>query len=120
MRSWLLRIVANDAKNAVRSAARRRGREERFGALRPAPPPTATRSASRWPPGARSADAARLLAALPERDREVLALPVRRRASPRPRRRRSLGVPVGTVKSRAARALGQARGCSRSTEVRRG
>ena len=33
VRSWLLRIVANHAKNALRSTARRRGREDRFAVL---------------------------------------------------------------------------------------
>ena len=35
VRSWLLRIVANDAKNAVRAKVRRLGREERYEAARP-------------------------------------------------------------------------------------
>ena len=35
VRSWLLRIVANHAKNAVRSSARRRGREDRSADPRP-------------------------------------------------------------------------------------
>ena len=34
VRSWLLRIVANDARNVVRAHTRRHRREERFGALR--------------------------------------------------------------------------------------
>src|SRR5688500_12846121 len=34
VRAWLLRIVANDARNSVRARSRRHRREERFGALR--------------------------------------------------------------------------------------
>jgi len=107
VRAWLLRIVANDAKNAVRTIARRDRRDLRYEtgerALRIAGAPGV--------PSVDRHEQRRLLAALaslPERDREVLAhrfvagLSEHETAA-------VLGVAVGTVKSRTARALERAR-----------
>jgi RNA polymerase sigma-70 factor (ECF subfamily) len=113
VRSWLLRIVANDAKNAVRSRVRRRGREGRYETLRlvaPAADPVGERVAV----DAESAALLRLLVELDERDREVLACRFVAGLS-EPETAATLGVPVGTVKSRTARALERAR--SRMEEV---
>ena len=97
-RPWLLTIVANEARNRVRSRRRREGLAERAaGELAwqapaadfPAPADGALREA---------------LAALPERDRSVLAcryvldLGEQETAA-------VLGIARGTVKSRTARAL---------------
>ena len=107
VRSWLLRIVANDAKNAVRASVRRLGREERYEALRRMSPPAD-------PVGERvavDAESAVLLDAagrLDERDREVLACRFVVGLS-EPETAATLGVPLGTVKSRTARALSRAR-----------
>ena len=102
VRSWLLRIVANDAKNSVRASVRRLGREDRYVATLRAAPVTD-------PVGERiavDAEAARLLeqlATLDERDREVLACRFVVGLS-EPETAATLGVPVGTVKSRTAGA----------------
>ena len=107
VRSWLLRIVANHAKNALRSRARRRGREGRFALLDRAP-------TDADPVGQPVVDRAEvsgllgMLAALPEHDREVLALRFVAGLSEADTAS-TLGVPVGTVKSRASRALVHAR-----------
>jgi RNA polymerase sigma-70 factor (ECF subfamily) len=108
VRSWLLRIVANDAKNVVRARVRRIGREERYELLH------------RPVDGARDvvgdeiagrAEAARLLALLgrlDDRDREILACRFVAGLSEADTAA-ALAIPVGTVKSRASRALGRAR-----------
>ena len=118
VRAWLLRIVANHAKNALRAGARRRGREDRFVALaRPA--------AGEDPVGehvAADTDTTGLLAvlaALPERDREVLACRFVAGLS-EAETATALGVPVGTVKSRASRALVHARDVLEIREAARG
>ena len=107
VRSWLLRIVANHAKNALRSSARRRGREDRFAVLDraradadPVSQPIVDRAEVNSLLG--------MLTALPERDREVLALRFVAGLSEADTAT-TLGVPVGTVKSRASRALAHAR-----------
>ena len=71
VRSWLLRIVANDARNAVRAHARRHRREERFGALREAGDGDPVGDAVAGDDEARALLA--LLGRLDERDRAVLA-----------------------------------------------
>lgn len=106
VRSWLLRIVANDARNAVRARSRRHRREERFRALREvtAGDPVGDEVAGD--------DEARamivLLGRLEERDRAVLACRFVAGLSER-ETAVALDLPAGTVKSRTARALERAR-----------
>jgi len=107
VRSWLLRTVANEAKNACRARGRRTRREERFERLR-----LVTAHPADVADDLVTADEAgqilRALRALSLADREVLGcrfvagLSEQETAS-------TLGVPVGTVKSRTARALSRAR-----------
>jgi RNA polymerase sigma-70 factor (ECF subfamily) len=107
VRSWLLRIVANDAKNAIRTRVRRLGREERYDNLHRG-------SGAADVVGEQVADrdeSARLLAVLTRldhRDREILACRFVAGLSEGDTAT-TLGIPIGTVKSRAARALGRAR-----------
>ena len=107
VRAWMLRIVANDAKNAVRARGRRHGREQRYEALRHG-------AAGADPVGEHVVDADEvermlaLLGLLGERDRSVLACRFVAGLS-EPETAATLGVPLGTVKSRTARALARAR-----------
>ncbi len=100
-RPWLLKIVTNQAKNRLRSAGRRHGLALRAGALDHQPDP--------GPDERAIADEGRrtLLAAieqLSEKDREIIAyryfldLSVSETAG-------SLGIAMGTAKSRLSRAL---------------
>ena len=108
-RPWLLRIVANEARNRVRSRGRRQQVELRLaGSFRPggaAPSPEAATVAAE--------DTKRLLRfvnELSEEDRLVIAhryfleLSGEETAA-------ALGIPEGTVKSRLSRALGRLRAC---------
>ena len=106
VRSWLLRIVANDARNAVRARARRRQREERFGALREVGGGDPVGDAVALDDEARAL--LDLLGRLDERDRAVLACRFVAGLSEQ-ETAVALAVPVGTVKSRTARALERAR-----------
>ena len=117
VRSWMLRIVANHAKNALRSGSRRRGREERFGSLQPAAPldPVGDDVSS----ATDAASMLAMLAALSVRDRQVLACRFVAGLS-EAETAATLRIPVGTVKSRAARALDRARGLLALAEVARG
>jgi RNA polymerase sigma-70 factor (ECF subfamily) len=117
VRSWLLRIVANRAKNAIRASSRRRHREDRSVGLE--------RQRVTDPVGdevAGDRDAAAQLAALtalPTRDREVLA--ARYLAGLTEAETAALlDVPVGTVKSRSSRALAHARALLELGEVSHG
>lgn len=112
VRSWLLRVVANQAKNHRRSSMRRLHREHRNSAL--------DISLVDDPAGAavRSAELAAVAVAitrLPAADREVLGcryfadLGEAEAAA-------VLGVPVGTIKSRTSRALERLRVQLRSNE----
>ena len=101
-RPWLLAIVANEARNRVRSRKRREGLAERAGRSWPG---------SRPPPSMPAPTDGRLreaLAELPERDRSVIAcrfvldLGEQETAA-------VLGIARGTVKSRTARALDRLR-----------
>jgi RNA polymerase sigma-70 factor (ECF subfamily) len=107
VRSWLLRIVANEAKNEIRGRSRRRLREQRHERLRlvaAEADPVGDRVAA----DTEAATVLGLLGRLDERDREVLAcrfvagLGEAETAA-------TLDVPLGTVKSRTARALTRAR-----------
>ena len=108
VRSWLLRIVANEAKNEVRGRS-----------ATPAPGAWVTSgcdsaTADGDPVGDRvaaqveAADVLGLLGRLDERDREVLACRFVAGLS-EAETAATLGVPAGTVKSRTARALERAR-----------
>lgn len=117
VRSWLLRIVANTAKNSIRSQARRHRREDRSMAL--------DRRHDDDPVGDAATgaeDAASQLAALrtlAAQDREVLAARYLAGLT-EAETAMLLGVPVGTVKSRANRALARARVALETGEVSRG
>jgi RNA polymerase sigma-70 factor (ECF subfamily) len=101
VRAWMLRIVANEAKNHLRGRDRRRRRDQRYGSwvVGAVPDPEAS---------ALNAEAARGLAIalgrIGDRDRQVLAyryfagLTEAETAA-------AAGVAIGTVKSRTARAL---------------
>lgn len=117
VRSWLLRIVANTAKNSIRSQARRHRREDRSMALdrRPGDDPVGDAATS-------AEDAATQLAALralTAQDREVLAARYLAGLS-EAETAALLGVPIGTVKSRSNRALARARVVLETGEVSRG
>jgi RNA polymerase sigma factor (sigma-70 family) len=102
-RPWLLAIVANEARNRVRNRRRREGLAERAARELAWQPPAVEAPA---PSDDRLRDA---LAALPERDRSVIAcryvldLGEQETAA-------VLGIARGTVKSRTARALERLRG----------
>jgi RNA polymerase sigma-70 factor (ECF subfamily) len=105
VRPWLLRIVANEAKNSRRGRTRRSYREVRHGRLAVVPPSSPDELA------ALSLDAREVLdalGALSHDDREVLAfryivgLTEAETAV-------SIAAPVGTVKSRSSRALARLR-----------
>jgi RNA polymerase sigma-70 factor (ECF subfamily) len=106
-RPWLLRIVANEARNRRRASGRRSGHELRFAADRAsggaAPSPEAAVLATD-----RRRTLAGALAELPARQRDIVAcryligLDEAETAD-------VLGLPRGTVKSRAARGLARLR-----------
>jgi len=101
VRSWVLRIVANEAKNYLRGRDRSRRRDDRYGSwvIAAVPDPEAS---------ALSSDDARnlslALGRIAARDRQVLAYRYFAGLS-EVETAVAVGVPVGTVKSRTARAL---------------
>jgi RNA polymerase sigma-70 factor (ECF subfamily) len=107
VRAWMLRIVANDAKNARRGDTRRDRRELRY-ELAVGPRATVDATADRVLESEEADRLLAMLAALAVHDREVL---VHRFVAGLSEQETAtvLGVPVGTVKSRTARALGRAR-----------
>lgn len=99
LRPWLLRIVANEARNRVRSAGRRKQLELRLRPWDAAPSPEAVAVATD--------ERRRLLEmvnALSEEDREVIASRYFLELSGQ-ETAAVLGIPEGTVKSRLSRAL---------------
>jgi RNA polymerase sigma-70 factor (ECF subfamily) len=101
VRSWVLRIVANEAKNHLRGRDRSRRRDDRYGSWVVAEVPDPETSALS------SEDARNLSLALGRiaaRDRQVLAYRYFAGLS-EVETAVAVGVPVGTVKSRTARAL---------------
>jgi RNA polymerase sigma-70 factor (ECF subfamily) len=106
VRSWLLRVVANHAKNHLRSRDRRRRRDERHARLLVRSAEGADESVGRRLEHEQLADA---LARLSAHDREVLGcrfvagLGERETAE-------VLSIAVGTVKSRTSRALARLAG----------
>ncbi len=105
VRPWLLRIVANEAKNSRRGSSRRSHREVRHGRLAVVPPLEPDESATLAMDARHMLDA---LATLGHDDREVLVfryvvgLTETETAA-------AISAPVGTVKSRSSRALARLR-----------
>jgi RNA polymerase sigma-70 factor, ECF subfamily len=108
VRSWLLRIVANDAKNAIRTRVRRLGREDRYDTLHRGSAVGSDVVGDQVADRDESARLLALLARLDHRDREILACRFVAGLSEGDTAT-TLGIPIGTVKSRSARALGRAR-----------
>jgi RNA polymerase sigma-70 factor (ECF subfamily) len=105
LRPWLMRIVANEAKNRRRS----RGRRERLAVRAAAMAPGAPGSTEDLALGAiKAAQLRAALARLDERDRAVIALRYFGGLS-EAETASALDVPVGTVKSRLSRALDRLR-----------
>jgi RNA polymerase sigma-70 factor (ECF subfamily) len=105
VRSWMLRIVANEAKNHLRGRDRRRLRDERYGAWVVATVPDPEASAL-------DADAAKdlglALGRIGQRDRQMLAYRYFAGLS-EAETAAAAGIALGTVKSRTARALARLR-----------
>jgi RNA polymerase sigma factor (sigma-70 family) len=101
-RPWLMRIVINEAKNAARSAGRRRSAANRLAGLGPGTPGTDPVDSTLSEERRRELLAA--VQTLPAAQQQVIAcrffldLDERETAA-------ALGLPVGTVKSRLHRAL---------------
>jgi len=107
-RAWLLAIVANEARNRLRSSSRRTTLETRSAAERSSPDPAPS------PEGAFLAEEERAalalaLARLPEADRTVIAYRYFLHLS-ESEMAETLGCARGTVKSRLSRALVKLRG----------
>lgn len=101
VRAWLLRVVANAAKNHVRGRHRRRQLEERHFRLDVHVGESAESAAERRLEHAQVADA---LGRLGRRDREVLGCRFVAGLS-EAESAEVLGIPAGTLKSRTSRAL---------------
>ena len=105
-RPWILRIVANEARNRGRSARRREGLCLRVAAAEPVDPARSPEVAVLAREDAESLTAA--LGRLPERDRLVVAYRYLFEMS-EAETAEALDVRLGTVKSRLSRALGKLR-----------
>jgi RNA polymerase sigma-70 factor (ECF subfamily) len=105
LRPWLMRIVANEAKNRRRS----RGRRERLAVRAAAMAPGSSGSTEDLALGSiKAAELRGALARLEERDRTVIALRYFAGLS-EAETGSALDIPVGTVKSRLSRALDRLR-----------
>jgi RNA polymerase sigma factor (sigma-70 family) len=108
-RPWLMRIVANSAKNRRRSRGRRDAVTVRAAALRPIEHDALTRSGEDVAlTDLQRDDVVAAVATLDERDRMVVAYRYFAGLSEQ-ETADALGWPVGTVKSRHSRALGRLR-----------
>ena len=110
LRPWLLRIVANEARNRRRAAGRRQGLALRaaaasgdgaFGATVPGPEGAVMAAETR-------AELLAAISSLRDDDREILGARFLLDLS-EAETAETLGVPKGTVKSRTSRALGRLR-----------
>jgi RNA polymerase sigma factor (sigma-70 family) len=106
IRPWLLRIVANEARNRRRSAGRREGLALR--AADAAPPRTAPGPEQIVMAAEERSELLAALATLRDDDREVLGARFLLDLS-EIETAETLGIPRGTVKSRTSRALGRLR-----------
>jgi RNA polymerase sigma-70 factor, ECF subfamily len=106
IRPWLLRIVANEARNRRRSAGRRQGLALR--AADAAPQRTASGPESIVMAAEERSELLAALATLRDDDREVLGARFLLDLS-ETETAETLGIPRGTVKSRTSRALGRLR-----------
>ena len=106
-RPWLLRIVANEARNRRRSATRRTGLALRAGEGR-RPDDAAPSPESAVLAGERRSTLLAAVNALRDEDREVIAVRYFLDLS-EAEAATTLGIPRGTVKSRLSRALGRLR-----------
>jgi RNA polymerase sigma-70 factor (ECF subfamily) len=104
---WLLRIVANEARNRRRSAGRRHGLALRA-AVGHDPAPTAPDPAGIVIAAETRAEVLAALGTLRDDDREILGARFFLELS-EAETAETLGMPKGTVKSRTARALGRLR-----------
>ena len=106
IRPWLLRIVANEARNRRRSAGRRQGLALR--AADSTPPRTAPGPEQIVMAAEERSELLAALATLRDDDREVLGARFLLDLS-ETETAETLGIPRGTVKSRTSRALGRLR-----------
>jgi RNA polymerase sigma factor (sigma-70 family) len=115
LRPWLLRIVANEARNRRRSAGRREGLALRAAAADPAahvePGPEQAVIAAET-----RAELLRAVGLLRDDDREILGTRFILELS-EAETAETLGLPRGTVKSRTSRALGRLREILVAAEV---
>lgn len=114
LRAWLMRIVANQAKNSVRGRARWRRRNERFGERAELAAESAEQRAML---GAQHDELLSALARLADGDRQILACRYLAELSER-ETAEVLGIAPGTVKSRTSRALERLRAHYADKELR--
>lgn len=105
VRSWMLRIVANHAKNQLRSSSRRLRRDDRHARLHVSVAPAPD---DRVVDAAEQQSLADALARLSQADRQVLGCRFVAELS-EAETADVLSLPIGTVKSRTSRALARLR-----------